>query len=475
MAAFSFYWHDYETFGANPSIDRPSQFAGIRTDSELNIIAEPLEVFCQPAPDFLPQPMACLITGITPQHALANGVNEAEFMAIVHKELAAPGTCGVGYNSIRFDDEVTRYGLYRNFYEPYGREWQNGNSRWDLIDVVRLCYALRPEGINWPLREDGSPSFKLELLTQANGIEQVGAHDALVDVRATIEFAKLIKKTSSKLFDYALSLRKKAEVSKCLDVAARKPVLHVSSKFLAINGCAALVVPIAMHPRNSNGVIVIDLAQNPDEWVYLTADEIRKKLYTPSAEMAEGENRVGIKTIHINKSPMVVTAKALTEKRAAELGIDLAACRENYLRWKNMGPSVIEKIRDVLDTEPPERGDVDRMLYSQFLPNSDKSLLQQVRTSTPDDLAAGKLPFTDARLPDLLFRYRARNWPESLSEKEKGFWAEFCHQRIHDTEGGGSIVMIDYLAELAELKTKDDLSDKDRNVLDALEEYAKQL
>jgi exodeoxyribonuclease-1 len=138
MAAFSFYWHDYETFGANPSIDRPSQFAGIRTDSELNIIAEPLEVFCQPAPDFLPQPMACLITGITPQHALANGVNEAEFMAIVHKELAAPGTCGVGYNSIRFDDEVTRYGLYRNFYEPYGREWQNGNSRWDLIDVVRL-------------------------------------------------------------------------------------------------------------------------------------------------------------------------------------------------------------------------------------------------------------------------------------------------------------------------------------------------
>jgi exodeoxyribonuclease-1 len=474
MAAFSFYWHDYETFGANPSIDRPSQFAGIRTDSELNIIAEPLEVFCQPAPDFLPQPMACLITGITPQHALANGVNEAEFMAIVHKELAAPGTCGVGYNSIRFDDEVTRYGLYRNFYEPYGREWQNGNSRWDLIDVVRLCYALRPEGINWPLREDGSPSFKLELLTQANGIEQVGAHDALVDVRATIELAKLIKNTNPKLFDYALSLRKKAEVSKCLDVAARKPVLHVSSKFLAINGCAALVVPIAIHPRNSNGVIVIDLAQNPDEWVHLTADEIRKKLYTPSAEMAEGENRVGIKTIHINKSPMLVTAKALEEKRAAELGVDLAECRKNYLRWKNIDPSVIEKIREVLDTEPPERGDVDSMLYSQFLPNSDKNLLQQVRMSTPNDLAGGKLPFTDERLPDLLFRYRARNWPESLSAEETGFWAEFCHQRIHDVGGGGSIVMTDYLVELAELKTKDDLSDKDRNVLDALEEYAKQ-
>jgi exodeoxyribonuclease-1 len=475
MAAFSFYWHDYETFGADPSRDRASQFAGIRTDSELNIIAEPLEVFCQPAPDFLPQPMACLITGITPQHALANGVNEAEFMAIVHRELAAPGTCGVGYNSIRFDDEVTRYSLYRNFYEPYGREWQNGNSRWDLIDVVRLCYALRPDGINWPLREDGSPSFKLELLTQANGIEQVGAHDALVDVRATIALAKLIKKTSPKLFDYALNLRKKAEVSKCLDVAARKPVLHVSSKYLAINGCAALVVPIALHPRNSNGVIVIDLTQNPDEWIHLTAEEIRKKLYTTTAEMAEGDNRIGIKTIHINKSPMIVTAKALEASRASELGIDLAICRENYLRWKNIDSSVIEKIREVLDTEPPRREDVDSMLYDNFLPNSDKNLLQQVRESTPDELAAGQLPFTDERLPDLLFRYRARNWPESLTVNETGFWKEFCHHRIHEVDGGASIVMADYLAELAKLKTKSDLTKKDRNVLDALEQYATQL
>jgi exodeoxyribonuclease-1 len=364
--------------------------------------------------------------------------------------------------------------LYRKFYEPYGREWQNGNSRWDLIDVVRLCYALRPEGINWPLREDGSPSFKLELLTQANGIEQVGAHDALVDVRATIELAKLIKRTNSKLFDYALSLRKKSEVSKCLDVAAKKPVLHVSSKYLAINGCAALVVPIAMHPRNSNGVVVIDLAHNPDDWMHLTVDEIREKLYMPSSKMAAGENRVGIKTIHINKSPMVVTAKALEEKRAVELGIDLVACRENYQRWKNMEISIVEKIREVLDTEPPAQYDVDGMLYSQFLPNSDKNLLQQVRASTPDDLAAGKLPFTDKRLPELLFRYRARNWPESLSEQEKGLWAEFCHQRIYDADAGGSIVMTDYLAELAELKTKDDLSEKGRNVLVALEEYGKQ-
>ncbi len=193
MAELSFYWHDYETWGADPSRDRPSQFAGIRTDAELNVIGDPLMIYCRPTMECLPQPMACAVTGITPQKALDEGLDERAFMAAIHRELAAPGTCGVGYNSIRFDDEVTRYGLYRNFYDPYAREWKDGNSRWDLIDVVRLCCALRPDGIEWPLREDGTPSFKLEVLTAANGIGHEAAHDALSDVHATISLARLIR------------------------------------------------------------------------------------------------------------------------------------------------------------------------------------------------------------------------------------------------------------------------------------------
>ncbi len=193
MAKQTFYWHDYETWGANPARDRPVQFAGVRTDTDMNIVDEPLMVFSRPSPDYLPHPEACLITGITPQQALQDGVSEAEFIAIVHAELAQPGTCGVGYNSIRFDDEVTRYTLYRNFFDPYAREWQNGNSRWDLIDVARLCRALRPDGIEWPVREDGTPSFRLEELSAANGLSHESAHDALSDVYATIDLAKLLK------------------------------------------------------------------------------------------------------------------------------------------------------------------------------------------------------------------------------------------------------------------------------------------
>ena len=193
------YWHDYETFGADPARDRPVQFAGIRTDQDLKPIGKPLVVYCRPAPDFLPHPQACLITGITPQQALERGLCEAEFIQRIHAELSRSYTCGVGYNSIRFDDEITRYTLYRNFYDAYGREWQHGNSRWDLIDVVRMCYALRPEGINWPLRDTGAPSFKLEDLTVANGIGHQHAHDALADVEATIALARLIKQPPAAL------------------------------------------------------------------------------------------------------------------------------------------------------------------------------------------------------------------------------------------------------------------------------------
>ncbi len=217
----TFYWHDYETWGAKPSVDRPSQFAGIRTDLDFNVIGEPLVMYCQPPADLLPSPEACLITGITPQQAQAEGLPEYQFIAKIHAELSQPDTCALGFNSIRFDDEVTRYTLYRNFYDAYEREWKNGNSRWDIIDMVRACRTLRPEGIEWPNRDDGLPSFKLTDLTAANGIAHEHAHDALSDVYATIAVAKLVKQKQPKLFNYLFKLRVKREVSALLNLAEK--------------------------------------------------------------------------------------------------------------------------------------------------------------------------------------------------------------------------------------------------------------
>ncbi len=222
------------------------------------------QIYCQPQKDILPSPQACLVTGITPQLALQNGLSEPEFIAAIHQQLSLPGTCGVGYNSIRFDDEVSRYCLYRNFYDPYQREWKNGNSRWDILDMLRLTRALRPEGIEWTDHEPGRPSFKLEHLTAANGIAHEAAHDALSDVTATIAMAKLVKQKQPRLFDYVVNHRSKRSVTEMLDLNHRKPFFNISGMLSSANMYGAIMMPLAMHPTNSNGIICVDLSADPE-------------------------------------------------------------------------------------------------------------------------------------------------------------------------------------------------------------------
>ncbi len=472
----TFYWHDYETFGTDPSRDRAVQFAGIRTDAELNIIGEPLQVFSRPSRDVLPQPEACLVTGITPQRALAEGVPEAEFIARIHAEMSRAGTCSVGYNSIRFDDEVTRFTLYRNFYDAYAREWQNGNSRWDIIDMLRLTRALRPEGIEWPLNEDGSTSFRLELLTAANGIGHEAAHDALSDVEATIALARLVREKQPRLFGYALSLRNKQAVLDLLDVAAMKPVLHVSGMFGASRNNIALIAPVARHPLNKNEIICYDLAMDPSVLAELDAQAIAERLFARAEDLPEGVERPGLKSIHINRSPVVVTPKMLDPATAERLGIEVAQCRAHRQQLQSL-PGLVEKLDQVYaGREMPSITDPDRMLYSGgFFTDADKRVMDKVRAATPETLRNESFVFEDTRLPEMLFRYRARNFPESLTAEESAQWEEFRFQYLTDPAAGASITMDEYHSRIEALQADTSLGPEKQQLLQQLLEYGDEL
>lgn len=473
MADFSFYWHDYETFGADPARDRPSQFAGIRTDQNFTIIGDPLVIYCKPAADHLPHPEACLITGITPQLALEKGVCEAEFIAQIHAELARPGTCGVGYNSIRFDDEVSRYTLYRNFHDPYAREWQNGNSRWDIIDMVRVCCALRPEGINWPQHEDGTPSFKLEHLTAANDIAHEAAHDALSDVYATIAMARLIKQKQPRLFDYLLGLRNKREVAALLNVVDNTPVLHASAMFSASRFCTSLVMPLAVHPTNKNAVICYDLSVDPSDLVALSADDIRERLYTPAAQLPEGTERIALKSVHTNRCPVVATSKLLDEQTAARIQLDLPAARQHYQQIKK-APGLTAKLAEVFSVQDfTQHTNPDLMLYSGgFFSQHDKQQMAEVRGSSPQELATHSFSFEDKRLDEMLFRYRARNFPDTLNGEESMQWDEFRFQQLTEPADDKTLVMDEYLAIINTRLAEPDCSERDKALLHKLLEYS---
>ncbi|KAF0811740.1 Exodeoxyribonuclease I [Andreprevotia sp. IGB-42] len=449
----TFLWHDYETFGVVPRRDRPAQFAGIRTDAELNEIGAPVEVFCQPTNDWLPDPQSCLITGITPQHCLDVGVPEFRFAEAIERELSAPGTIGVGYNTIRFDDEVTRHLFWRNLIDPYAREWQNDCGRWDILDVVRTTWALRPDGIVWPENDEGKTSFRLEHLTRANGLAHEAAHDALSDVRATIALARLIRNAQPKLFDFCLGLRKKDAVLKEIGSAPR-PFIHVSGMFGVERGCMALVYPLGWHPGNKNELIVWDLASDPAELFALDVAAIRERMFSRAADLPEGVSRLPIKTIHINKSPIVIgNLKTLQPAQAERWGIDFALA-ERHAAALQAGPDLAGKWPEVFKRDLAPIKDVDQDLYSGFIGNEDRRTLARVRSLSPEQLAQARPDFADRRLGELLFNYRARNFPATLTEAEQQRWQQLRIERLFEGRDGYTTLeayseQIDTLAEAA--------------------------
>ena len=476
MTDCTFFWHDYETFGLSPRRDRPAQFAGIRTDADLNEIDTPLTVYCQPAPDYLPDPASCLLTGILPQACLADGLPEHAFAAAILQQLARPGTIGVGYNTIRFDDEVTRHLFWRNLIDPYAREWQSDCGRWDLLDVVRCAWALRPEGIEWPQQAEGGASFRLEHLSRANGLAHDAAHDALSDVRATLALARLLKRRQPKLYDFCLRLRRKDAVLHQLKQAeaAGRPFLHISGRYPVERGCMALVWPLAPHPTNRNELIVWDLAEDPAELSALDAGAIRERIYCRAGDLPEGVRRLPIKTIHFNKSPVVIAKlETLSPARAAYWGIDV----ERALRHAAVAPQHAAAVAglwtDVCSRPPPACApDVDDDLYGALPADSDRRLLQRLRSLPPEQLAAQPLQFADRRLEELLFRWRARNFPQTLDAAEQARWERHCSDRLHQG-AGGSLTLGAYFERIDALSEAAD--DRGQAVLGALYDYAVQI
>lgn len=468
-------WYDFESWGANPLKDTPCQFAAIRTDMDLNVIGKPINIMAQIANDVLPHPQACLITGITPQQSLRDGMTEAEFARKIAEQMSQPNTCVVGYNSIRFDDEMTRSLLYRNFYDPYSREWRNGNSRWDIIDLARACYALRPDGINWPTREDGSPVFKLEALTKANDLEHGHAHDALSDVRATIALAKLIKEHQPKLYDYAFSLRAKQNVLKQIDLTQPSVLLHVSSKLPASQGCTTWVMPVAMHPTNGNAVIAVDLSQPVEMLIDDDAETLREKLYT-SAEDLGDIARPGLKLIHINRSPFITTAKAMTEDNAERLGLQREQCLQHYKTLASY-PELQAKLTAVYN-QPYEESDddADHTLYSGgFLSDADRRWCDEVRDTQPELLDRLSEQTQNPTLRTLLFRYRARNYPNTLTADELHRWQAHRQYRLTDKDSPATITLEPFLMELEQLAHEYENDADKQAILRALYSYAQNL
>jgi exodeoxyribonuclease-1 len=428
--AQTFFFYDLETSGLDPRNDRIMQFAGIRTDTDFNQIGEPYNILVKLNDDIIPSPEALMVTGITPQSTQADGLSESEFAMFLQDDIFTPDTVTVGFNSIRFDDEFIRALFWRTFRDPYEWCWKDGRSRWDMLDVVRMTRALRPDGIVWP-EVDGKATNRLELLTKENGIDHLKAHDALSDVEALIAVAKLIKQKQPQLFNYLFDMREKKKVQALVNLEDKKPFVYTSGRYDSEHDKTTVAFPLTSG-KNAN-VVVYDLRYDPAAFVNLTPEEIKKKFYATWEERkADGFVKLPVKELQYNRAPAVAPVGVLEQEDGwNRIHLDKATI-EKHKTTLLSAPHFAENIRSLFENRPEfkKASDPESKLYDGFLNDRDRLRCETVRNATARELADFQPEFTDERLAPLLLHYKARNFPASLSEDEARAWEEWRSHRI---------------------------------------------
>ena len=468
----TFFFYDLETSGFSPQNDRIMQFAGQRTDENLNRIGEPINILVRLNDDVLPSPSALMVTKISPQKTVEEGYTEAEFSKMLVEEYFTPDTVIVGYNNVRFDDVHIQHLLWRNFYPPYDWQWKDSRSRWDLLDVVRMIRALRPEGINWPfvVNEGTGEKFaanKLELLTKENGILHENAHDAMSDVDGLIDVARLLKEKQPQIFDYLFKIRSKNEVQKLVNLENPKPFVYTSGRFKVEFEKTTVAFPIA--PAKNQNVIVWDLRFSPEKFIDWSEDQILENITVDfETRSSDDFEPIAAKILQYNKCPAVAPMGVLTEENQQRLKIDLAEIQKN-LDILRKNPHFAENLRSAFerrsevfqDKSSAEKPAPEARLFEGFVSRSDDIKIEAVRNSTDRELADFHPDFTDERLTDLLLHYKARSFPKSLSSQEKELWEEYRVKNLQK-------MMPNFMKEFQEIANNQNLNSQEEYILEEI-------
>lgn len=463
--ANNFFFYDLETSGLNARTQRIMQFAGQRTDVNLKPIGDPVNVLVKLSDDILPEPIAITVTGITPQSTLADGMSEPDFARFLTQEIFTPGTIAIGYNNVRFDDEFVRHTLWRNFHDPYEWAWSDDRGRWDMLDVVRMTRALRPDGIEWPFDDNGKATNRLELLAKANSLLHTKAHDALSDVEALIAMAQLLRQKQPKLFDYLFVMRSKNEVAKLVNLDSPQPFVYSSGRYGSEHQFTTVVYPIAPGTR-PNTMIVYDLRFDPTQFASASSQALASVLLADrQARMQDGFTPLPVKELTFNKCPAVAPLGVLDDTSQERLHISMEQIQNNLIALQQ-NPTFGEAVRTAYEMREPydKSTDVENQLYDSFIPDKDKVHMNAVRNASANDLADFHPHFVDERMSELLLRYKARWFSSSLSDEERLAWEKYRAMKL-------SAELPGYLQTVAKLAE----TSKDTYLLEELQLWAESI
>lgn len=467
----TFFFYDLETSGFSARYDRIMQFAGQRTNDELELIGRPVNLLVKLTDDILPSPGAVLTTHITPQMTVADGISEADFCRYFLEQVATPDTTILGYNSTRFDDEFIRHTLWRNFHDPYQWAWAEGRDRWDLLDVTRLVRALRPEGINWPTKRVAETdqlitTVNLVDMAKCNGFENDNAHDALADVKALISLARLLRQSQPTMWRYLLDHHDKHSVLNIITPGQPKPFIYASGRYSS-SYQKTTVATVVAEGRTPNSYLVWDLRHDPADFISLSEAEILSNLTADRATRRQDDFvPIPIKELSINKCPAVAPLGVLDSASEVRISLSRTEAMKHYHQL-NSQAGLIKRLTRAWCKRPvfPPASDVEGKLYDSFMPKSDQTKIRLVAAADSTGLADLHPNFTDERLDELLFRYKARQYPASLSESEEERWQRFRRAKLERE-------LPAYLSELSKLASSPAV---DQFILEELQLWAESI
>jgi len=468
----TYYFYDLETSSANPRSGRIMQFAGQRTDKDLNPVGEPDNVLVKLTGDILPEPDAILVHGITPQKTLEEGLTEAQFAEFFQKKVALADTVFVGFNNIRFDDEFMRRIFYRNFYDPYRWHWEMGRGRWDMLDPIRMMRALRPQGLKWPML-DGKPSVKLELMAKENNLSHDNAHDALSDVIALIELTQKFKEYQPKLFEYLVSMKDKKAVARLVE--GGQPFVYTSGRYSAEHEKTTVVTSLFKHPRR-NSAIVYDLREDPTPWFKKSAKELAEHW---TARYDSELEKIPVKILQYNRCPAIAPLGVLDEDSKKRISLDFDVIKQNQKRIKGQ-PEFVNKIKDALDivenkqqTKLQLDSTVDQQMYDDFWVREDLAELTKVRATKPSELSVLSTEIKNKRIREMIPLYKGRNFPRKLTEDERKKWEE--HVREYMNKGGDKSPVARFYKRMGEIQKTRKLNNNEKFLLTELQLYVESI
>ena len=430
----TYFFYDLETSGFNARYDRIMQFAGQRTTLELEPTGEPVNILVKMTDDTLPSPGAILTTHITPQQTLQDGISEADFCREFLANIATPDTIFIGYNNIRFDDEFMRHTLWRNFHDPYEWAWKEGRGRWDMLDVARMVRALRPDDITWPnkrMKDEKTgewhdvPTVNLVDMAKNNGFENENAHDALADVNALINLTRLLRDKQPQMFNYLKDNHTKDKVAGIVRPDAPMPFVYTSGRFPSENEKTTVATAIASG-KTSSSVLVWDLRYKITNFDWDTK-QIRQNLMADyETRHQDGFVALPIKELSFNKCPAVAPIGVLNEEAEKRVHLTKAEAIANW-HLLHQNKEILQRITSAWRGLPALKpaADVEGRLYDSFAPDSDKTKIRLVAAASESDLADMHPEFNDKRLDELLLRYKARQYPKTLSETEQQKWEQY--------------------------------------------------